>query len=267
MTAHTPADGTGAVVPLVRPAPVQLHLPPGSLVLAAGLPGAGKTTLVRRLADADRVHALDSEDIARALARVPLPYRLLRPLVHTAHLARVVVALWSTHPRVLTSDPLTSPLRRRLLRTAARLSGRQLHVVLVHASPAQARDGQQRRGRRLSRRRMTRHEARYGQWLRTALGSDVDVALSRQDAAAAVLAPEPDPSPALAATAQRSRTRGPGAPSRATEAAQYGRAGERRDPVGCGRSGQDRREGRRGLRRGGRRTGGRGGVPLRAAGA
>jgi predicted kinase len=169
-------------------APVQLHVPPHSLVVVAGLPGAGKTTLVRRLAGRSSVLALDSEDVARALAGVPLPYRLLRPLVHATHLARVVAALWSGRSRVLTSDPLTSPLRRRLLRTAARLSGRRLVVVLLQASPEQARDGQSCRGRRLSTRRTTRHEVRYVQWLATA--GDVDLALSREQAATAVLAAE-----------------------------------------------------------------------------
>jgi predicted kinase len=190
---------TAAPVELSTPhttTPVQLHVPPHSLVVVAGLPGAGKTTLVRRLADRSSVLALDSEDVARALAGVPLPYRLLRPLVHAVHLARVVVALWSSRSRVLTSDPLTSPLRRRLLRTAARLSGRRLVVVLVQASPEQARDGQYRRGRRLSTRRMTRHEARYARWLSSA--GDVDRALSREQAATAVLAAE-HPADALAA--------------------------------------------------------------------
>ncbi len=162
--------------------PTRLQLPPHSLVMVAGLPGAGKTTLVRRLAHSTGVLALDAEDVARHLVRVPLPYHALRPLVHTAPVVRVVAALRSGHPCVLTSDPLTSPLRRQVLRTAAHLSGRRLHVVLVHASSAQARDGQQRRGRRLSGRRMTRQEVRYLQWLSTALGFEVDVALSREDA-------------------------------------------------------------------------------------
>jgi hypothetical protein len=86
---------------------------------------------------------------------------------------------------VLTSDPFTSPLRRAVLRAAARLSGRRLQVVLVDASPAQARDGQQRRGRRLSRRRTARHEQRYLRW--TAAGHEPDVVLSREQAAHAVL--------------------------------------------------------------------------------
>lgn len=199
---HTSGD-PAAVRPLPSSTPVELQLPPHGLVVVAGLPGAGKTTLVRRLAGGAGVHAPDAEDVAQRLAGVPLPYRALRPLVHTAHLARVVTALWSAHPRVLTSDPLTSPVRRRALRTAARLSGRTLLVVLVHASPAQARDGQTRRGRSLSARRMSRHEQRYDSWLRSALGSGVDVVLSRADAATAGLAPPVTarPAPELAATA------------------------------------------------------------------
>ena len=195
MTSRTGAD----VRTLSRPTRVPLDLPPETLTVVAGLPGAGKTTLLRRLAEQGGVHALDPEDVARALAGVPLPYRLLRPLVHTTHLTRVMAAAGSPHARVLTSDPFTSPLRRTLLRTAAGLAGRRLVVVLVHASPAQARDGQQRRGRRLRPRRTTRHELRQRAWLETALDEQVDVVLSREDAAVAVLgtgAPATDRPPA-----------------------------------------------------------------------
>jgi predicted kinase len=187
MTADIPRPrSSAATLTLTRPTPVPLPFAPHSLVVVAGLPGAGKTTLVRRLSGVPGVHALDAEDVARRLKGL-LPYRVLRPLVHTAHLTLVVTALWSGHPCVLTSDPLTSPLRRRVLRTAARLAGRRLHVVLVHASPAQARDGQSRRGRHLSTRRQSRHETRYRTWLGSTLGSDVDLALSREEAASAVL--------------------------------------------------------------------------------
>ena len=188
MTAPTRAASTATAPtrPAVPPTPVRLDLAAGSLVVVAGLPGAGKTTLLRRLSRYDGVRALDAEDVAGRLTGLPLPYRVLRPLVHTAHLVRVVAALWSAHPRVLTTDPFTSPLRRGVLRTAAHLSGRRLQVVRLDASPAQARDGQQRRGRRLSRRRTARHEQRYLRWV-AAGGHDPDVVLSRQQATRVVL--------------------------------------------------------------------------------
>lgn len=166
----------------------RLHLPGRSLVVLAGLPGAGKTTLLRKLTGTDGVRALDSEDVAERLRRVPMPYRLLRPLVHALHLVQVAVALHAAVPCVLTTDPCTSPRRRRLLHHLARLSGRSLHVVLIDASPDEARDGRRRRGRDLSAARAARHERRY----RLLPSSDVHCRLTRGEAAraAAIVAPE-----------------------------------------------------------------------------
>jgi ABC-type cobalamin/Fe3+-siderophores transport system ATPase subunit len=141
---------------------VQLAVPAGSLVVIAGLPGAGKTSLLRRLAataPADVV-ALDSEDVATRLRRLPVGYRLLRPLVHAVHLLTVLAAVSGPVSCVLTTDPLTGPGRRLLLGTAARLTGRRLHVIVVDASVAEALDGQWSRGRRLGSRRMARHVRR-----------------------------------------------------------------------------------------------------------
>lgn len=141
-----------------------LAVPPGSLVVVAGLPGAGKTTLLRRLdaRPAAGVHALDSEEVAERLRRCSgrLPYRVLRPAVHALHLLRVLRDAHGPHDCVLTTDPMTSPARRAVLRLAARSSGRTLCVVLVAATERQARSGQLRRGRALGRRRMARHVAR-----------------------------------------------------------------------------------------------------------
>lgn len=147
-----------------------LAVPPRSLVVLAGLPGAGKTTLLRRLAERRpaRVRALDAEEVAAQLRTAWLPYRLLRPLVHGLHLLRVVREVGGTAVCVLTTDPMTSPLRRALLRAAARGTGRALCVVLVDATPEQARLGQAARGRALGARRMARHVSR-GQHLRAQL--------------------------------------------------------------------------------------------------
>lgn len=135
--------------------------PERTLVVLGGLPGAGKTTLLRRLALPGTVRALDAEDVAGVLDRLPVPYRLLRPLVHGVHLARVLATAASSAPCLLTTDPMTGRLRRRLLQVAARLTRRRLVVLLVAATPAQARAGQRQRGRVLGERRMTGHEQRY----------------------------------------------------------------------------------------------------------
>jgi hypothetical protein len=141
-----------------------LTVPPRSLVVLAGLPGAGKTTLLRRL-DAPGVpdvRALDSEEVAdrlRLLAR-HVPYRVLRPAVHALHLLRVLREVRTPVSCVLTTDPMTSPLRRSLLRLVARSRGRSLAVVLVDATAQQARTGQHARGRTLGPRRMAQHVSR-----------------------------------------------------------------------------------------------------------
>ena len=151
------------------------------LIVLAGLPGAGKTTLLRRLAATSPVTALDSEDVARRLSALPLPYRALRPMVHGVHLLRVLLVAIPDARVVLTSDPMTSPVRRQIFRAVAGATGRRLTVVLIHADPAQARDGQRRRGRKLSEPRMRRHEQRYPA-LRATAGRDA-VVLDRASAA------------------------------------------------------------------------------------
>ncbi len=141
-----------------------LTVPPRSLVVLAGLPGAGKTTLLRRLDGhgAPGVRALDPEEVAdrlRPLAR-HVPYRVLRPAVHALHLLRVLREVRAPATCVLTTDPMTSPLRRGLLHLVARSSGRSLAVVLVDATEQQARSGQHARGRTLGPRRMAQHVSR-----------------------------------------------------------------------------------------------------------
>jgi predicted kinase len=181
MTACTAPDRPAPVrrveVPRSRPVADTGHaqrlvVPRRSLVVLAGLPGAGKTTLLRRLR-ADRVpgvRALDAEDVAqhlRAHAR-RVPYRSLRPAVHGLHLLRVLRHVRGPAACVLTTDPMTSAVRRLLLGTAARCSGRSLSVVLLEVTEEQALLGQRTRGRALGPRRMARHVARSAR-LRAAL--------------------------------------------------------------------------------------------------
>lgn len=143
----------------LRPVPhPPLHLPDGALVVLAGLPGAGKTTLLRRLTGTASVRALDSEDVAAAFALLPLPYRWLRSAVHALHLLRVALVVHTGARCVLTTGPYTSPARRRLLQAMARLARRPVHVILLAASPQEARAGRVTRGRNLPAARAARHE-------------------------------------------------------------------------------------------------------------
>jgi predicted kinase len=128
-----------------------------AVIVVAGLPGAGKTTLVA----SDR-RALDSDALREAwaprLAR--LPYRLWRPLVHARHW----VAIWRALKRpdgVIIVRPFTSSwLRRAVLRRAGR-NHPAVHLVVVDATTAQARAGQRARGRTVREPAMRRHERRW----------------------------------------------------------------------------------------------------------
>lgn len=148
-----------------RPGGAVLLVPAASLVMLAGLPGAGKTTLLRTLTRNRQPAAmvtLDSEDVAILMRPLPVPYRVLRPVVHAVHIVRVVRAAATPAACVLATDPMSSPVRRLVLYFAARLTGRSLDLVVVDATLAEAVDGQRRRGRALGRHRMARHDRRWG---------------------------------------------------------------------------------------------------------
>ncbi|WP_369256800.1 AAA family ATPase [Geodermatophilus amargosae] len=154
------------------PDPVLAAAPPGTpargLVVVGGLPGSGKTTMVRRLlgAGVPGVTSVDSEQVAagwRTGSRVP--YRLMRPLVHARHRLRVLRALAGPAPVVVLADPWTSRWWRPVVQAAARLAGRTVRLVLLDVSAGDAADGQRIRGRRIPEGRMRRHAARWDRYL------------------------------------------------------------------------------------------------------
>jgi hypothetical protein len=128
-----------------------------AVVVVAGLPGAGKTTLV-----ASEPRALDSDAVrvawAPRLAR--LPYALWRPLVHAWHW----IAIWRALAQpdgVIVVRPFTSGWLRRAVLRRARRHHAAVHLVVVDATPAEARAGQRERGRTIRERAMRRHERRW----------------------------------------------------------------------------------------------------------
>jgi predicted kinase len=127
------------------------------VVVVAGLPGAGKTTLV-----ASEPRALDSDAVREAWAPrlAPLPYALWRPLAHAWHL----IAVWRALGRpdgVIVVRPFTHAWLRRALLRHARRRHPGVHLVVVDATPEQARAGQRARGRSVRERAMRRHERRW----------------------------------------------------------------------------------------------------------
>ncbi|SHG19127.1 AAA family ATPase [Geodermatophilus nigrescens] len=170
MTAPVPAPGTA-------PGPGALAAPPArTLVVVGGLPGSGKTTLVRRLLGpgVDGVTAVDSEDVAARWRTGQLvPYRYVRPLVHAAHRLRVLAAVVGPAPAVVLTDPWTSRSWRPVVLRAAALAGRGVRLVLLDVSAADAADGQRIRGRRIPEGRMRRHAGRWERYLPGAGTGDV----------------------------------------------------------------------------------------------
>ncbi|MEV7617887.1 AAA family ATPase [Streptomyces sp. NPDC089799] len=149
--------------------PSHLGFAEGDIVVVSGLPGGGKSTLIKR-AVAEGDAAIDSQDVReRWERRMPaaLPYGLYRPLVRIAHYAGLARVLRSGRS-VVVHDCGTQAWVRGLLARAARRRGRALHLVLLDASPAEALSGQAARGRGVTAYAFARHRGAVGRLLRAA---------------------------------------------------------------------------------------------------
>ncbi|MFI6444520.1 AAA family ATPase [Kitasatospora sp. NPDC050543] len=139
--------------------PAVLNYPPGDVLVVAGLPGSGKSTLLRRCVQAARV--IDSQQVrAEYAARVPawLPYAVYRPFVRLDHYRRLRRALLAGGSLAVHDCGALPWVRQWLARTAAR-QGRRLHLVLLEASPLEAREGQLARGQTVSAYAFARHRS------------------------------------------------------------------------------------------------------------
>jgi AAA domain len=129
----------------------------------AGLPGAGKTTLMRTLRPDRTLRISDSDQLRTAVLRL-MPrrtrYGLIRPAAHLLHRASVLWLSLGRSPAVVVHLPATSARLRRAVTTLARLSRRTAHIVWLDAAPADAREGQRTRGRMITDRSFGRHARR-----------------------------------------------------------------------------------------------------------
>ncbi|WP_326595178.1 AAA family ATPase [Streptomyces sp. NBC_01803] len=134
---------------------LELRWPAGHRVVVSGLPGSGKSTLMRRAAAAVPGSALiriDSQDTRERWARrLPgwVPYAVYRPAVRLAHYARLGRALRSS-AGVIVHDCGRTAWVRRWLGWDARRRGRQLHLVVLDVPAGTALAGQRTRGRTVS---------------------------------------------------------------------------------------------------------------------
>lgn len=129
--------------------PVRLALPGRTLLLVAGMPGAGKSRLLAGLPAAPGVAVLDSETYRAVLRRVlhPLPYAVYRPLVHLWHRLAVLRAAASRARTVVVHLPATDAGTRAAVARLAALTGRSAHLLWLHVDAEEARRGQRDRGR------------------------------------------------------------------------------------------------------------------------
>ncbi|MFI8826598.1 AAA family ATPase [Streptomyces sp. NPDC053431] len=147
--------------------PRVLSFAAGDVVVVSGLPGAGKSTLMRRAAEGRAVDSQDTRE--RWEARLPrlLPYAVYRPLARLAHYAGLRRALRSG-AGVVVHDCGTQAWVRGWLAREARRRGAALHLILLDVDPETARSGQRERGRGVSGYAFARHRRAVGRLVRTA---------------------------------------------------------------------------------------------------
>ncbi|MGV9412019.1 AAA family ATPase [Nocardia sp. NPDC003693] len=142
----------------------QLRYPATAAVIFAGVPGAGKSTALRKLfgSTSDAVRPAMSPDGALLLDSQhsrnwwqprldAVPYPLWLPIVHVTHYLRIRMALFRAAGPVVIHDCGTRNWVRWLVATWARAAGRTVHLIMIDAPAELAMAGQISRGREVGR--------------------------------------------------------------------------------------------------------------------
>lgn len=128
----------------------------GDLVVVTGLPGSGKSTLMRRAVRGTRVDSQDTRDRWDTRLAGVLPYAVYRPLVRLAHYAGLRRTL-RAGTGVVVHDCGTQAWVRGWLAREARRRGGTLHLLMLDVGVDTALAGQRSRGRGVSRYAFLRH--------------------------------------------------------------------------------------------------------------
>ncbi|NUR97129.1 MAG: AAA family ATPase [Kribbellaceae bacterium] len=120
-----------------------------AVVVLAGIPGAGKSTFLRRVFADSPVRVYDSAHVRERWMPVlgVLPYALWRPLVHLVYYVTLLSSMRRGQGPMVIHDCATRPWARRLIGWRARRAGLPLHLILLDVPGDVARSGQWARGR------------------------------------------------------------------------------------------------------------------------
>ncbi|MGQ4619644.1 AAA family ATPase [Nocardia sp. R7R-8] len=137
----------------------EIRYPAAAALIVGGVPGAGKSTALRKFFDADAaatapsrsragVLVLDSIQARNRWRRTLrwLPYLLWRPVVHVTHFRAVRTALREVDGPIVIHDCATFQWARTMIARWA--AERELHLLLLDVPAPVAKAGQHSRGRR-----------------------------------------------------------------------------------------------------------------------